>query len=568
MTTQIMSISNHPIIGKNTNKLTKNGGLFKKAMLDNALKALAKDVQNYLYEYDPNFDFKNETVQTPRNSNKKVKKQQIGMYYQTNMNIDPSTSTVDTYSIDDFTDEDMSYSRYEEESKTSRKNYKKPSRKPISDIHLTKGLEIDIGPDKMKPRPEKKLMEVSEAENYTVSLKDFEKNKILVGEGAFGEVYLVCCKLNGMKYALKVLNKAKVKEAGCERHLMREKEISTLLDHPNIARLEAYFQDSENCYFLFELCQVGDLNTFIKDHKRLSVKLTRQWVMEIINALEHLRDNNIVHRDLKPKNILLDDTFHLKLADMGAAKEIDPEALEKEMDSLNFNSDDESIESSDNSDEEDSDSNSSDSDSSKESSDSEALSDTEDRKAQLLSSQRTQIGTAFYISPEMIRYQIACFGSDLWALGCIIYECLVGKSPFVGRNSFEVQDKILNAEFSFPSKFNANAKDLICKLLKVVPTERLGAGLDGSDNDFEALKAHPFFKGKRFDRCARRKPIIETHKGGFNSSKYVCKFEDVFSEGSLTDTRSTSLRSSQFTKDRSKFSIDSYSSKGKKEAFS
>lgn len=130
----------------------------------------------------------------------------------------------------------------------------------------------------------------------------------------------------------------------------------------------------------------------------------------MINALEHLRDNNIVHRDLKPKNILLDDTFHIKLADFGAAKDIDPEEVEKDLDLCNFEGSDvdtDSLNSSVDSKSDDSNDNDSDSD---------------NLKAPPILSQRTHIGTAYYISPEMIRYQIGCFGSDLWALGCIIYE--------------------------------------------------------------------------------------------------------------------------------------------------
>jgi serine/threonine protein kinase len=63
-------------------------------------------------------------------------------------------------------------------------------------------------------------------------------------------------------------------------------------------------------------------------------------------------------------------------------------------------------------------------------------------KAVCLARENTQIGSPLYISPEMLKYQIACFGSDLWALGCIIYECIVGHPPFTGKNKFEIEDKI------------------------------------------------------------------------------------------------------------------------------
>ena len=168
---------------------------------------------------------------------------------------------------------------------------------------------------------------------------------------------------------------------------MREKDISNLMEHPNIVRLESYFHDSMNCYFLFEPCRVGDLSTFIKDNKKLNAKVTREFTIEIINALEHLRKHNVVHRDLKPHNLLLDDTFHIKLADFGAAKRIDPDLVDQELRRYSF---DENVDNSDSEFELDSD-----------------VSDSSDTFEDSENLEKTRIGTTLYISPEMLKYQTA-----------------------------------------------------------------------------------------------------------------------------------------------------------------
>lgn len=111
-----------------------------------------------------------------------------------------SRTTLDTsYSIDDFVEEDSSAIDEEEiKREVIMRNHKMgPQRKNMSDINLTKSLEVSVEPAKMRKVPERKLKEICDDNNYSISMRDFESTKILIGRGSFGEVYLVRCKLNG-----------------------------------------------------------------------------------------------------------------------------------------------------------------------------------------------------------------------------------------------------------------------------------------------------------------------------------------------------------------------------------
>lgn len=228
-----------------------------------------------------------------------------------------------------------------------------------------------------------------------------------LGNGAFGQVNLVKCDTNGGLYALKELSKQEIVRYDRVRHTLREKTILYELDHPNIVRLERTFKTDEFCYLCLEYCQVGELSSLIKHQRVLSLELTKFYTMEIINAFEYLRKHRIVHRDIKPENILLDEHFHVKLSDFGTAKKIDPDEVYSEMKDLDF--DFENCSSSD--------------------SDNESLEfgmqDSDASTVQNMSNRANSfIGTPLYISPEMLRYNSASYASDLWGLGCIIYQCL------------------------------------------------------------------------------------------------------------------------------------------------
>jgi 3-phosphoinositide dependent protein kinase-1 len=124
-------------------------------------------------------------------------------------------------------------------------------------------------------------------------------------------------------------------------------------------------------------------------------------------------------------------------------------------------------------------------------------------------SRQTFCGTAEYISPEVLKNEKVTKATDLWALGCIIYQFLTGDHPFKGDSEYLIFKKILSKEFQIPSNIPEVAKDLIENLLKLHPDERLGARPGG----YAELKRHPFFNGIDFNKLNETiPPRITPHR--------------------------------------------------------
>ncbi len=122
------------------------------------------------------------------------------------------------------------------------------------------------------------------------------------------------------------------------------------------------------------------------------------------------------------------------------------------------------------------------------------------------------VGTPLYVAPEMLNENRSGPPTDLWALGCIIYQLRVGYVPFNGQFDYEVFQKITDRQLQFPNDLEPEAIDIIDALLHLDPSERLGAGPPGSHNDYEALKAHPFFKGINFKTLSQTAPPIPAER--------------------------------------------------------
>lgn len=123
------------------------------------------------------------------------------------------------------------------------------------------------------------------------------------------------------------------------------------------------------------------------------------------------------------------------------------------------------------------------------------------------------VGTEDYIAPEIIRSEESTFASDLWSLGVIAFQLFTGKTPFKSNTAYTTFEKIQACDYEMPneSKIPIQAQDLIRRLLNLIPAQRLGAGELNSDNDMNALKAHPYFLDVNFTTLhLQNAPIVCT----------------------------------------------------------
>merc|ERR1719219_1729132 len=241
--------------------------------------------------------------------------------------------------------------------------------------------------------------------------------------------------------------------------IMREKEAMLKLNAsaaPYFVRLYATFKNEENLFFVLSYAKRGDMLKFIKKMAAKEVDVTQFYAAELVQAIEHLHSLNIIHRDLKPENILLSSSMHILLTDFGSAKIISSEG------------------------------------------DFEEGHGTVEAGGGVGGGGRRNsfVGTAQYVSPEILTNSGSSKASDLWALGCIIYQMVTGIPPFQAQNEYLIFQKIQNLEYSFHDGFDSVARDLVEKLLVINPQCRLGAG--DSPGDYCSLKSHPFFHSINF----------------------------------------------------------------------
>ncbi|KAG2339448.1 kinase-like protein [Suillus weaverae] len=259
----------------------------------------------------------------------------------------------------------------------------------------------------------------------------------ILGEGSYSTVMRAQYIRTGQEYAIKILDKNHLIRKDKMLVALAEKNVLVKLGaaHPGIIHLHWTFQDEWSLFFVLDLAPNGEMQSRISRLGSLSLASSRYYAAQIVDALEYMHGKDVIHRDLKPENLLLDAQFRIKITDFGTGKILDNGAERA----------------------------------------------------------NTFVGTAQYVAPELLENNETSKSSDIWALGCIIYQMISGRFAFQGLSEYLTWQKIKSLDYTFPDGFDEDAKDLVQRLFVRDPTQRLGAGGPDSAHSYAALRAHPFF---------------------------------------------------------------------------
>ena len=399
--------------------------------------------------------------------------------------------------------------------------------------------------DSLNKRPKYKTIKEYSLPLPLKSKNSFKKDDFdiiaLCGKGAYGTVLQVKLKsskdnINQKKnqqeeyYAIKVIDIQSMKKVNKIYQIYLESEILHELNSPFIVKIFGAFQTQKKVYMVLEYLSNGNFAAFLKNNYPLKEDTIKFYSAEIVLFLEYLQSQKVVHRDLKPENIMINEKYHLQMIDFATVRKVglyyDKLEMKFKKDDYDFESDNEDIKGAklvvnpDNEEEEEEE----EKEEEKEENDDNKNriiinSDKKNKRMKKPQRNKTFVGTAEYVSPEVISNKTAGFGADLWAFGVMLYQMYCGQTPFKSGNNYLTFKNIEKMQIIYPDNINIpkNAKDLINKILIKEPEKRLGSGEPNTDLDIAHLKKHPFFKGIKWKNITNQNvPNSKTFKFKFN----------------------------------------------------
>ena len=298
--------------------------------------------------------------------------------------------------------------------------------------------------------------------NMKISASDFDVHRIL-GRGGFGEVF-GCRKFDtGALFAMKKLDKKRLKLKHQEATAVHERNVLAEMSSKFVSNLKYAFHDKDTLYLVLDLLEGGDLNWHLKKLGTFTEAQAKFYAAEIVMGVAHIHDNSMIYRDLKPANVLLDGEGHARISDLGLVRDIKPGK----------------------------------------------------------SLPTSECGTHGYMAPEVLEKDRE-YGpaSDWFSLGCTIFQFFTGHTPFrdgkakvkgkTGKD--EIGKRTMRGEVPFPEDFPATAKALVAQLLTVDPAKRLGSA--PPPQGAADIRAHKWFADVDWQALMDHKvrpAIVPTH---------------------------------------------------------
>ena len=291
-------------------------------------------------------------------------------------------------------------------------------------ISASSRVQKNLVKNRFLPVPES----VSQGLEPEPKISDFELIKEL-GTGSFGRVFLVSHKKTKAQYAIKAIDKRNKANQEEKPYFRREIEIMYKVHHPNVVKLYGHFEDNNFCYFVMEYISKGNIYNLIpkNNKKKLNTQLVCSIMKDVISAVYFLHHMSppIVHRDIKPENVLLAEGLKAKLTDFGWSNYLNGEHKRS-----------------------------------------------------------TVCGTPIYLAPEMINETGHDERVDIWCIGVLLFELITGSVPFLGNDLDTLKSNIRKLKIAWPRDISKDAQDLISKILRYNPDERL---------PIEEMMKHQFF---------------------------------------------------------------------------
>ena len=259
-------------------------------------------------------------------------------------------------------------------------------------------------------------------------ITDFKLIKEL-GVGTFGRVLLVQHNATQAQYAIKAIDKRQRTNIQERFYFRREIEIMYRIHHPNVVKLFGHFEDNTYCYFIMEYIEGGNIYSYIPKNgvPTISTQQVASIIKDVISATYFLHHMNppIIHRDIKPENVLLTSGMKAKLTDFGWSNYMEG------------------------------------------------------------GYKRTTVcGTPIYLAPEMINNTGHNEKVDIWCIGVLLFELMTGVQPWPGNDIQTIKYNISRLKINWPKNMDRTAADLISKILKYNPEERIS---------LRNMLNHPFF---------------------------------------------------------------------------